>query len=178
VVKQMKLGFQFHADPSEVFAAAMAWERDFRLLGAAEVLERQEWRTPLSSIAHSNQLPRRIALHPNNLQVSEANSLQSFMAKNREALVILVGRVQRNTLQESFLSAVVEDNETARLWQRLIRKFRGSMNKGAWVKNVKSGAESWDASHRYTRGAAELAGSGVRILGGTDWLEYRFDEEI
>ncbi|GAA2121171.1 hypothetical protein [Streptomyces synnematoformans] len=172
--------FQFHADRDELVALAgewaarlglyMAWERffpDYRVQAVTpdELVGVREHQ--LSEIS-------RISLSLCQLEL-DADSSLGHVKCNPGILTILLGEQSDSFIGESFLAAVAESEEQLKVW----RKVRGfalkSTCKGAWIVNGMTGVRQRSDSHRYTPKVREMAGSGVRVVGPSEWIEYFLD---
>lgn len=175
-----RVAFQFHADRGELVALAaewatqlelyMAWESffpEYRVQGVTPyelegVLEHQ-----LSEISRIS-----LSLHPLELDV---DSSLSYVKRNPGILTILLGKQSSDFIGESFLAAVTESEEQLKVWRK-VRSFASkSTSKGVWILNRKTGARQRSDSHRYTPKVREMAASGVRVVGPSEWIEYRLD---
>ena len=62
-------------------------------------------------------------------------------------------------------------------WKKIINKLKRSMNRGAWVKNPKTGAREYYKKHMYTDNAKKLYENGIAICPIADWNEYELTNE-
>ncbi|MER5227895.1 hypothetical protein [Streptomyces flaveus] len=175
-----RIAFQFHADRRELVALAaqwatqlglqMAWERffpEYRVRAVVpselgDLLENQ-----LSEISRIS-----LSLHPLELDV---DSSLGYMKHNPGILTILLGKQEGGVIGESFLAAVTDSEEQLKAWKRVRSLAVKSTSKGAWILNRETGARQRSDSHRYTAKVREIADSGVRVIGPSEWIEYRLD---
>jgi hypothetical protein len=91
-----------------------------------------------------------------------ADSDYKFTGDNPGALYILVGTDNEIMLRESSISTI-SDDETVAFWKKVVKPFKQSMLKGAWVINPFNGAKGFYKNLYYTYQAKAAYDSGVKI---------------
>lgn len=166
-----QMTLQFHADPDELVSTLLpSWvdgvevhllvERDGSLRGVGSVAE-----------LASGGAPQRVFLRLEPFAV-ESDEVRTVLRANPDGLALTVGALDGESLRESMLSTSASDAEAVTAWRSVFRRARASMDKGGqWVGPT--GATTAASSHRYSKGAARLATSGVALLpvGGTSRFE-------
>ena len=173
-----KICTQFHALPEELVALVRGWVSEpgvhayFLGKGSSDVLPLVS--AEIEPVVTSTEVKNLI------FTTGEANlgasTLYDFIGKNHGALVLTLGRVTGQGLEESALMAIAEEPMTQKTWNKFNRQLKAATTAGVVVQSlVKEGHFDFDRSHRYSAGAKALAQRGVASLGlGTGYI-YRPD---
>lgn len=94
----------------------------------------------------------------------QARSLYEFRVTNPESLVLEIGRLTDEGLEESWLSSSAENKSTLKLWRRASKSLRAGMLSGAEAVNNSNGTIAPIKWHSFTKGALEVYKEGVKIL--------------
>jgi hypothetical protein len=173
---------QFHADPEEAVSLALQLARRNDLTAVLErffpeyeaVVVGKGGDHAAKQFVQSGQISR-VALCRADPDPG-ATSAQDFLARNTGCMYLSVGPRQGDAVRESALGGVTDDQDTLRLWRRVVRQAKSEMHKGATIRNPFTGDEERSASHLYTQGAHALAANGVRMLAAAGAIEYLFDD--
>jgi hypothetical protein len=173
-----KLNLQFHADPAELDELIPEWTEGAEVSFAAEEFFPVYRISPLNSRAGllglgGLRVVNRVVASRVELDTSASSDVEFFLA-NPGCLTVSFGRLADGGLRESAIGSVVEDRETAAIWRGVLRRAKGSMNRGAIVVDPYSSGRRELAEHPYTDGARRLADSGTKMLAAAGWNEYEF----
>ena len=104
-----------------------------------------------------------------------AKSAHELLLLNPDALVVDVGRQEKDSLFASALRARTEDPESLKRWQAIARGLKKRLKSGLWVKNPETGAKSFSKSFWYSEGAGQfsLGGGALRPVAGWNVLSVR-----
>lgn len=161
-----KFNFQFHAKHDELIDFVIKSANDYNLyIGLThlssqfhcEVFDNQNFDSFPKEILGSDE----IILFQSRPIMGADNDYQ-FTKDNPDALHILVGADDGKILKESNLGAI-SDDETVAFWKKVIRPFKKSMLKGAWVMSPISGAKGYHNNRYYTEQAKTAYDNGVKI---------------
>ncbi|MFD9282821.1 hypothetical protein ACFWD7_37105 [Streptomyces mirabilis] len=177
---EMKLSLQFHGSRREIDAMVRGWA-----VGSGMTLV-EECFFPVYQVRLAGgegedgeregavAVVDRISLNPAPVDLSAASAFE-YVKLNPSSLFVALGEQSESIIRESVLSAMTDDVILAAVWKKFRERAKKVMAKGAWAENVMSGARSRVAGHYYTAEAKRLADSGVKPMGGTDWIRYHFD---
>lgn len=171
---------QFHADPGEVLAFAVAAARSY---GLRIVLERlfPDYRAAEVAVDDAKVgfpdalLSDRVALCRGTPDLT-ATTAHEFAGRNTGSLFLSLEKALEGGLRESAVAGSSDDPETLRIWRAVVRQVKSGMHKGAVARNPQSGAEIRLPNHLHTSGAHALALQGLPMLAGGGWVEYVFDD--
>jgi hypothetical protein len=173
---------QFHADPEEAVSLALQLARRNDLTAVLErffpeyvaVVVGKGDDHASKQLGQSGQI-MRVALCRRDPDPA-ATSAQDFLARNTGCMYLSIGPREDDTVRESALGGVTDDQDTLRLWRRVVRQAKAEMHKGATIRNPFTGDEERSASHLHTQGAHALAAHGIRMLAAAGSIEYLFDD--
>lgn len=169
---------QFHAMPSELASFARQVVDDFGLTLTAFLFPPGEIRA-----AHPNELrsivgdPRCSGLAFTQGEPAQARSELEFLERNPSAVLLSVGRLEANRLEESCLSTTALPGLDLDLWARISKVLRSTTATGAYVRAPHSPAQTKERSRRFTSGAAQAYFSGTEMLGAAGASGVRFHFE-
>lgn len=101
-----------------------------------------------------------------------------FLDENTDGIIFELGVLDDEKLKESRISSITENKDTLKIWKDIVKRFKNTMLKGAWVINPNNGAKEYYKNHCYTLLAKELFQKGVKIMPYAGWNEYILNEEI
>jgi hypothetical protein len=101
------------------------------------------------------------------------SSRYDFLMSNSNALILDIGALTSDGLQESWLSCKTDDDESLKKWKSLASIIKKKTLTGAVAFNPISRESSVVKNHRYTIGAQELSKSKVDILPVAGFVRYR-----
>ena len=107
--------------------------------------------------------------------IPKADTYEDFLKAQDNNLQLSIGKEKDGKLFESSLS-VTSVNEIDPDWKKTINKLKRSMNRGAWVKNPKTGAREYYKNHMYTDNAKKLYENGIAICPVAGWNEYELTQ--
>ncbi|WP_157631043.1 hypothetical protein [Kribbella catacumbae] len=128
----------------------------------------------LEGSQNADAVPGKISLHIYPVDLAVRSGLD-FVDKNPNGFSIVMGQESAQGLRESFLGATTEDRDAMKVWRKLRKEVRDSLNSGAWRVSTVNGARSRDDSHLSTSGAKRLQDQGVPSLGMSDWVVFELD---
>ena len=108
--------------------------------------------------------------------ITSAETYNDFIKAQDNNLQLSIGKEKDDKLFESGLSVTSVD-EIDPDWKKIINKLKRSMNRGAWVKNPKTGAREFYKDHMYTDNAKLLYKNGITICPIAGWNEYGLTNE-
>ena len=106
---------------------------------------------------------------------TKADTYEDFVKAQDNNLQLSIGKEKDGKLFESSLSVTAVD-EIDPDWKKIINKLKRSMNRGAWVKNPKTGAREYYKKHMYTDNAKKLYENGIAICPVAGWNEYELTQ--
>ena len=106
---------------------------------------------------------------------TKSDTYEDFVKAQDNNLQLSIGKEKDGKLFESSLS-VTSVNEIDPDWKKIINKLKRSMNRGAWVKNTKTGAREYYKNHMYTDNAKRLYENGITICPVAGWNEYELTQ--
>ena len=107
--------------------------------------------------------------------ITPAETYNDFIKAQDNNLQLSIGKEKDGKLFESSLSVTAVD-EIDPDWKKIINKLKRSMNRGAWVKNPKTGAREYYKKHMYTDNAKKLYENGIAICPVAGWNEYELTQ--
>lgn len=168
----MKTSLSFHGTYSEVVGWVREWREQLDLNVVAEyffpayrAVQVEDWPDADAD---------RISLHIYPVDLVVRSGLD-FVDKNPNGFSIVVGQESAQGLRGSLVGATTDNREAMKVWRKLRRDVRDSLNSGAWRVSTINGARSRDESHLYTSGAKRLQDQGVPSLGASDWIVFELD---
>ena len=170
-----KIGLQVHAEPVELLDTLLpSWlqEADVHLAIQPDSRALIWVSKPRSQIGHlcAPDPPFRLILRPRPFHDFDLEELD-FLEANPGALVIKPGRVRQDTLTETYIGAVTENEEDLLFYRRMLKRARKSLSKGSLLINT-SGERHQLASHLYSPGALALQLDGVVSVAGVGGPKY------
>lgn len=175
-----KMVLQFHACRDEVFSWVTAWAQQMDLFVALESFA-PEYQVKPVDFGQSNermQVSREVSrlslnLRPIDLKVT---SSLDFLRRNPDMLTVSLGGQTDDSLRESALAAMTNDQPSLAAWKAIRNKAKASMHSdGVSVINPVLKVRQSVKSHYYSQGAHELARLGIRMLAAAGWNEYKID---
>ena len=106
---------------------------------------------------------------------TKADTYEDFLKAQVNNLQLSIGKEKDGKLFESSLSVTAVD-EIDPDWKKIINKLKRSMNRGAWVKNPKTGTREYYKNHMYTDNAKQLYENGITICPIAGWNEYELTQ--
>lgn len=172
-----KVSLQFHACREELRNFLLDWAAENELHVTFE-----SFVPNYSVILFSNdRIPEgewlgvdRVALSHRKPNLSAANAFE-FASTNRDALYVSLPRMGHTSMGEAVLAAMSPDPEVVKSWRALRRRLVRSMQRGAWVENVMTGARARMDSHPYTQCAKNRMESGMDLVGSGPNVRYIVD---
>jgi hypothetical protein len=161
-----KTSLQFHGEPTELLEMAAKWARDHQLSMAVEQFWPDARVVPvpdgdLAAIPESMRVDRVwLSVKP----LDTYGPADEFADRNPDPLVLTLGKLSPDGLEESMAGAVTDDDAIMRVWRKILRKTRSELHKGAAVVNRRTGNRGEYPHHAYTEGALRLARDGVKML--------------
>jgi hypothetical protein len=169
---------QFHAMPSEI-SAWLSHLDESAFVGVtvirfppftAEGIER----SGLSSAVKDESVRRLVFTVAKPAGIGRVTGIVALLDANPQALVLDIGRLGPAGLAESCLSGRALVEPALAIWRAVAKQFRGETLAGMEAVNPDTGACTLVKQHRYSPGAAALAGqSNVKLLALGGGLHYR-----
>lgn len=177
-----KINFEFHAIGDEIINVInnSIFEYDLHLVSiqlfpkfTCELISKEDINKKNKVILNS----RMIVLYnyEPNVMIGDYNV---FLDKNTDGIIFEIGVENDEKLKESRISGITENKETLKIWKDIVKRFKDTMLKGAWVINPNNGEKEYYNNHYYTLPAKELFQKGIKIVPYTGWNEYMLEEEI
>jgi hypothetical protein len=92
------------------------------------------------------------------------SSLNEFRKLNPDALVFEIGQLKGKELEESWMSAMTDNQIAMRRWKQAAKQLRSATLTGAVAVNPGNGACAPMKGHRHTRAAQESFAKGIAML--------------
>lgn len=158
---------QFHALPDEV----VEWLISIRNGSGAhfsEIYETIPFVRPVSLAAAPSVGRRRAWFIWSHEAPVQPLAFNAFLNSNPDALVLRVGQLSKDGLEESSLGAKSDRLDLMREWRAIEKQFKKHMKAGA-IAVGEDGATARIRQHWLSAGARDLSRSGVRLkpIGGT-----------
>jgi len=162
-----KFNFQFHARHNELIDFIRKAANEYNLFVGVVHLSSQ-FNCEVFDNQNKDSFPKELLGSDNvylfqSRPVLGADSDYKFIIDNPGALYIWVGTDDAKILEESRIG-VISDDETVAFWKKVVKPFKKSMLKGAWVMNSFSGAKGFYKNQYYTFQAKTAYENGVKIL--------------
>ncbi|HEX5745451.1 MAG TPA: hypothetical protein VFZ09_04350 [Archangium sp.] len=160
------ISIQLHALPEELLPIMSECARDFSLHVTALRFKPFTATAIDADVLHEPMLDggvRRIAFTITKPSLP-AETLNGFLDRNPDALLLDLGRLKENGLGESWLTARTSNTVALEIWKRVAQKFRSATKAGAIAIDPRTGATSKLKAHRYSEGARALQSKGVVML--------------
>lgn len=170
----METSLSCHGTYPEIIGWVRGWREQLELSVVAEYFFPVYRAMHVENRSDPEAIPDRISLHIYPINLAVRSGLE-FVDENPQGFCIVVGQESAQGLHESLLGATTDDREAMKLWRRLRRDLRDSLNSGAWRVSTVNGARSREDSHLYTSGARRLQDEGVPSVGMSDWIVYELD---
>lgn len=173
-----KINFQFHATCQEIliYFRNVSQEENLHMyllrftpyyyiyeVSPGDVVDYRAWREAI--------------LSKEQRYLKSYNEYITYSREKHGDLEILIGKETDDELVESAIGVVSKDpvNPT---WKRIIRRFRSSLIKGAFVVSPNNSKQFYP-NHWYTKGAQDAyeKGTKIRPIAGWNWYELRAEEE-
>jgi hypothetical protein len=167
-VTMAKIGTQFHAAPDEMINFIKDCMKEYNLY-AVIIQSFPQFAAKLTNPVDVvlNNIPTlqtfMVTFYTYKPDL-EADNQMDFLEKNPDGLHFYLGKYYENQLLESSIGSIVEDNDTLKIWKKIISKFKKNTYTGAWVVNHEMGTKGYYKNRRYTEGAKKLFLTGVKIL--------------
>jgi hypothetical protein len=177
-----KINFQFHATSDEILNFIKACTIEYNLYVA--ILQsfptfRVTLPNPIDEVIDNIDGSKKNYIYLYTyIPDLEAKNQWEFLDKNPDGLYITIGKDYDNQLEQSSIGSIVLDDETQKLWKKIIMKFKSNTSTGAWVVNPEYDAKGYYKHHRYTAGAKKAYLEGVRILPFAGWNYYILSESL
>ena len=161
---------QFHALPVELFSLLEASFSD-RTIWITQAAGRPIRFSPWDT-ARKDSADRTYFLFTRSAPSANQPALTRFLDVNPGTMVLQIGRLTNEGLQESWLACKTDDAKSMARWKRAARELRTKTDAGASSFNPKTGLRGRSRSHRFSPQAIELSRSGIAMLavGGTTIL--------
>ncbi|CEG27196.1 hypothetical protein [Bacillus sp. B-jedd] len=168
--------FQFHATKSEIIEVVKNSQNLFDLyMFSAKLfpefeyllISKNEFEEKLSFINDSNM----IFLLVSKPQDIMPNDYLDFVRINKNCLVFQLGRQNEKFLTESSIGTLADDKEALKVWQKVIKDYKKTMLKGAWIYNEMTELKVFNKNHYYSETAQKLYKEGAEIrqfVGGSN----------
>jgi hypothetical protein len=175
-----KINVQYHAVPDETIKFIKECAKEYNLhivmvelypSFAAYLFDEVGDALGDTSYCYTN----RVCLYINKPDIG-TNSYMDFLDKNPDYLLITIGKLLDNQLEESVLATQTENAESLKVWKKIVKKLNSITSSGAWVVNPINGAKVFYKKHRYTNGAKKLFIDGVKVVPLVGWNYYILDE--
>ncbi|MCG8915241.1 hypothetical protein L6E12_05480 [Actinokineospora sp. PR83] len=172
--------WQFHADPRELLGWAQRWVTDHGLHAVVQGITPDHRVRPAAdgdvaaAAAALGARVDRVCLHPAP-PVLGAPAPHLYLAANPEVLVLDLAHPTPGGLRQSVLGLESEDEETLKLWRKLLRQAKAGTHAGASMIGPQ-GDTAPARSSRHTPGAHDLAASGVPMLALAGTVRFVFDD--
>ncbi|NUQ76262.1 MAG: hypothetical protein HUU21_22205 [Polyangiaceae bacterium] len=169
---------QFHATPKELMVLVSAFTHEHTVYITAIRFSpfeaRQVNELEVEPVFLDNSVERIVlTIRP---PVLPANSMNHFLDRNIDALILDIGRLNNAGLKESWLTARTNDKEALNTWRKLVKKLRAMTRAGAVAVDPKTGATTKLRAHRFSDGAKDLEVVGVPMLPVAGSARLRFED--
>ncbi|MBI2424689.1 MAG: hypothetical protein HYV27_17800 [Candidatus Hydrogenedentes bacterium] len=157
---------QFHASSSELLRFATEVAQEFKLYTVAsrfpphEVIALEP--LEIATVCGEDQPFGRI-MFTMEKPVLPASDSYDFVMKNQSCLILVVGKIRKGGLEESWFTTKTDDLVAFKLWSKLARRLKKMTVCGITVVNRETGIRGFSKSHRYTQGAKDLEQGGVEM---------------
>lgn len=177
-----KINFQFHAINDEVIKVIKKSVLQYNLYLVSiqlcpkfncEIIRKEEFNEKEDIIYNSRMI--LLYNYEPNVSVKDYND---FLDKNNDSLIFEIGMQKEEELKESRISSITENKDTLKIWKDIVKRFKSTMLKGAWVVNPSNGAKEYYKNHCYTSSAKELFQKGIEILPYAGWSKYILNKEM
>jgi len=160
------ISIQFHALPEEILKLVQRWVATYPLHATAigfSPFQAGEVQSADLDKALLNPGVRRLmlTLTPPNLAAESGNRL---LDQNPEAMILDIGCLGNEGLNESWLTTRTGGGHINQTWKQIAGNLKSVTKAGALAINRITGAQATLKNHRFTPGAKALAANGVVML--------------
>lgn len=177
-----KLNFQFHAIDNEIIQVIKnaLFQYNLFLISvkvfpefSCKLISKDIFEEEIDTLKNS-----RMLLLCNYKPEVVQNEYNQFMKANADCLIFEIGGYKNDSLKESRISTVTKNVEVEKIWKNVIKEFKSSMLKGAWVINPMNEAKEYYKNHYYTAAAKRAFLEGIKIIPLVGWNQYVLEEKI